>query len=329
MTENVCVIGSNSFSGANFCRHLANNGHQVLAVSRSTPPVDALLPYKWEHQNSIQFQQVDLNHDLDVLFSQLDKFKPSMIFNFAAQSMVGQSWDYPEHWFHTNGTTFSKLINRLKNVDYLERYLHVSTPEVYGSTDGFIKENQPFFPTTPYAISRSSGDFLVDAYHRAYDFPVITTRAANVYGEGQPLYRIIPKTIMSILLGKKLPLHGGGTSRRSFIHMDDVSNATYQLVNHGKLGEGYHISTKRIVSIRELVEMLCEIMKVDFHQQVDISEERLGKDDAYLLNSEKIRSELNWQDKIELEKGLEQTVSWVKDNFEVLRDIPMQYQHKE
>ena len=329
MSDVICVIGSNSFSGASFCRYLLDKGHRVLALSRSAEPITPLLPYKWTEYSGLTFRQVDLNHHLSELDALLNKYRPATIYNFAAQSMVGQSWDYPEHWFQTNTVAFSKLLNCLKGKDFLEKYVHVSTPEVYGSTSGFIDESQRFHPTTPYAISRAAGDQMVDAYYRAFGFPAVTTRAANVYGPGQQLYRIIPKTILSILMGNKLPLHGGGVSRRSFIHIDDVSEATYQIANAGQTGETYHISTDRIVSIRELVEMLCTLLNADFEQTVKISEDRIGKDDAYLLRTEKISTSLGWQPHVSLESGLQQTIEWVKQNLDQLRQQPAQYQHKE
>lgn len=329
MSSKICVIGSNSFSGASFCKYLLERGHEVVALSRSSEPVDALLPYKWCESNQVHFHQLDLNKNLLEIDSLLNSVKPSIIYNFAAQSMVGQSWDYPEHWFQTNTVAFSKLINILKSTDYLERYVHVTTPEVYGSTDGFIDENQPFNPTTPYAISRAAGDNVVNAYYRAFDFPFVATRAANVYGEGQQLYRIIPKTILSILLGKTLPLHGGGVSRRSFIHIDDVSSATFQIANNGQIGNTYHISTDRIVSIRELVELLCTMLNADFEKQVEVGPERIGKDDAYLLNCNKLKSNLTWQDQVSLENGLQRTINWVKSNYDVLSNLSLQYEHKE
>ena len=97
---------------------------------------------------------------------------------------------------------------------------------------------------------------MIDVYMKQFDFPVIMTRAANVYGPGQQLYRIIPKTIFRLLSNRKLELHGGGLSTRSFIYMEDVAEATWQLSINGKLGECYHISTNELISIRDLVELI-------------------------------------------------------------------------
>jgi dTDP-glucose 4,6-dehydratase len=161
-----------------------------------------------------------------------------------------------------------------------------------------------------------------------HKFPVLFTRAANVYGEGQQLYRIIPRTILFALLGKILPLHGGGHSTRSFIHIDDVSSATQLIADKGTLGEIYHISTERMITICALVEMICDMLQVPFEQVCEVTEDRLGKDAAYLLDTKKIRSELTWQDQVSLENGLERTIVWVKQYLDDLKHLPDSYIHK-
>lgn len=324
----VLVLGSNSFSGASFCSHLLQQEQEVIAVSRSKEPIDALLPYSWLNSKQLQFHQLDLNHHLADIEALLDKHKIEKVYNFAAQSMVGQSWEKPEDWFMTNAVSSVKFHNVLRNKDFLQRYIHISTPEVYGSCEGLVEESRNYYPSTPYAVSRAAGDMSLHNFSDVYDFPVVFTRAANVYGPGQQLYRIIPRTIMYALMNKKLQLHGGGTSTRSFIHIDDVSSATHMIAEQGNNGEIYHISTERMVTIRQLVEMICEMMDIEFHQLCEVSEDRLGKDAAYLLDTKKLRSELSWQDKISLENGLEQTISWVKQNFDALSNTPLNYIHK-
>jgi len=166
------------------------------------------------------------------------------------------------------------------------------------------------------------------AYFEAYQLPVVMTRAANVYGAGQQLYRIIPKTILSILSGQKLPLHGGGYSERSFIHINDVSSATWQIAKQSKAGEIFHIATESTVSIRELVQLLCVRLGVEFADTVNETEDRVGKDAAYLLSSQKLRQEFAWQDQISLDDGLSQVIHWIKDNLAQLQELTWVYQHK-
>jgi len=323
------VIGSSSFSGASFVKHLLSLGHKVLGASRSSKVNEVFLPYKWiEQKENFEFKQVNLNYDLDKLIKWVKKEKPSYIINFAAQGMVAQSWESPEDWYQTNILSQVKLHDKLRKLDFLEKYVHVTTPEVYGSTEGWIKENFNFSPSTPYAVSRASCDLHLKSFFHAYDFPVIFTRAANVYGPGQQLYRIVPRTILFSLLGKKLQLHGGGVSIRSFIHIEDVADATLKIALNGSIGETYHISTNSTVSIKSLVEKICNLIKVDYEDLVEETAERLGKDQSYLLKSDKLRKQLNWNDNINLKQGLNKTVSWVKDNLTTLKSLPFDYVHR-
>ena len=229
MPEKIIVIGSNSFSGASFVSFALAQGYEVIGLSRSAEPNDVFLPYKFNGKN-IEFHQLDLNHDLDKIMTLVDSKKPEYVVNFSAQSMVAQSWDHPDHWFTTNVVSTVKFHDRLRHCDFLKKYVHISTPEVYGSCQGYIKENNSYYPSTPYAVSRAAADMSLHTFFNSYNFPVVFTRAANVYGPGQQLYRIIPRTILFIKMGKKLQLHGGGTSERSFIHMRDVSDATLRIL---------------------------------------------------------------------------------------------------
>jgi dTDP-glucose 4,6-dehydratase len=326
--ETVFVIGSNSFSGASFVDFALQQGVKVIGTSRSEEPIPAMLPYKWREHSNFAFHKLDLNKDLDGIEALLHSVKPKHVVNFAAQSMVGESWKTPEDWFMTNVVSTVKLHDALRKCNFLERYVHVSTPEVYGSCSGFVDENFPFNPSTPYAVSRAAADMSLRTFRAAYDFPVVTTRAANVYGPGQQLYRIIPRTILFILLGRKLQLHGGGVSTRSFIHMSDVSDATWRIMLKGNNGDTYHISTSEVVSIKELVERICQKLGVNFDDHVEVVGERMGKDSAYHLDSTKLRTELGWSDHVTLDAGLDECIAWVRNNFEALKASSYDYSHK-
>jgi dTDP-glucose 4,6-dehydratase len=325
----VLVIGSNSFSGASFVDHLLQQGESVLGTSRSPEPHRAFLPYRWHGKDArFTFYNYDLNRHLDEIMALVQGERPAVVVNFAAQSMVAESWKNPDHWFMTNVVSTVRLHERLRQCDFLDRYVHVTTPEVYGSTSGFIKEDTPFNPSTPYAVSRAAADMSLRTFFDAYQFPVVFTRAANVYGPGQQLYRIIPRTILFVLLGRRLQLHGGGHSRRSFIHMQDVSNATWRIAREGKPGETYHISTNEIVTIRELVERICAKLGADFSRSVEVVGERLGKDAAYMLNSTKLRETLGWRDEVSLDPGRDECIAWVRSNLDALKAQPFDYVHK-
>ena len=330
MSKCFLVIGSNSFSGAQFIKYLLEYGNIVIGVSRSNEINDVYLPYKEEVSNkNFKFYPIDINQQLAQLVEILNDFKPEYIVNFAAQGMVAQSWETPQDWYQTNVVGQVKLHDQLRKLKFINKYVHVTTPEAYGSTNGWIKESFNFAPSTPYAVSRAACDLHLMSFFKAYNFPVVFTRAANVYGPGQQLYRIIPRTMLYARLGKKMKLHGGGLSTRSFIHMDDVSAATFKIALNGIAGESYHISTNDTITIRGLVEKICELTNTNFTELVEVSEDRLGKDQAYLLDSGKLRENFSWQDKINLEQGLTDTLSWVDTNLEILKSLPADYIHKQ
>lgn len=326
--DTVFVVGSNSFSGASFVDFALNKGVRVIGISRSVQPISAFLPYKWHTRENFAFHQLDLNKDLSAIVSLIREVKPAHVLNFAAQSMVGESWANPGDWFMTNAVSTIKFHDELRKCDFLKRYVHISTPEVYGSCSGFVKENFPFNPSTPYAVSRATADMSLKTFSETYNFPVVTTRAANVYGPGQQLYRIIPRTILYILLGRKLQLHGGGASTRSFIHIRDVSDATWRIMIGGTNGGTYHISTKDVISIRDLVAQICTRLDVRFEDHVEVVGERLGKDSAYHLESSKVRLDLGWQDQISFDQGLGECIAWVRSNFDALKASDFDYIHK-
>lgn len=326
----VLVIGSNSISGATFVDHCLASGDSVVGVSRSPEYDDVFLPY---HKNpardqKMRFVQLDLNKDLDNLEAILYEFQPEYVANFAAQSMVGESWQNPEDWYQTNVIANILFHERLRKLSFLNKYLHVSTPEVYGTCSGSVKEHRHYDPSTPYATSRAATDMSLWNYFKVYNFPVVYTRSANVYGPGQQLYRIIPKTIVSFLSNKKVPLHGGGVSVRSFIHASDVSAGTRQALLKGEAGDIFHFSTKETISIRDLVYKIASKLNVSFEDLVEVSGDRLGKDQAYLLNSEFANSKLGWTPQVSLEQGLEEMISWGQNNLKYLQNCSWQYSHK-
>ena len=324
----IFVVGSNSFSGASFADYALRQGARVIGISRSAEPATAFLPYKWHNHDGFKFKQLDLNKDLPAIRDLLREVKPAYVVNYAAQSMVGESWVNPGDWFLTNAVSTVKFHDELRKCDFLRRYVHITTPEVYGSCSGFVNEEFPLNPSTPYAVSRAAADMSLKTFRSAYGFPVVSTRASNVYGPGQQLYRIIPRTILYILLGRKLQLHGGGVSTRSFIHMRDVAHATWRIMLNGNNGHTYHISTDEIVSIRDLVGRICQKLDVRFADHVEVVGERLGKDSAYHLDSSKLRGELGWTDCIALDQGLDECIAWVRQHFDALQEQPFDYQHK-
>ena len=330
--KRIFVIGSNSFSGASFVSHCLSEGWEVIGTSRSPEAHPVFLPYRWQRTTDelarFRFEQLDLNLHTNELLDAIANFGAPYVVNFAAQSMVAESWEHPDHWYQTNVVANVRLHDGLRKMSGLKKYVHVSTPEVYGSCSGNVREDAPFNPSTPYAASRAACDLHLQTFIRQYNFPAVFTRAANVFGPGQQLYRIVPRTLLFLALGQKLQLHGGGHSVRSFIHIDDVSDGTLRAALSGEPGDVFHLSTKRTISIRDLVALMCDQAGVRFEDFAEIVADRPGKDSAYLLDASLARTKLGWQDRVSLEEGIEDAKRWIDSNLETLREQPKNYIHK-
>jgi dTDP-glucose 4,6-dehydratase len=332
MSDRLAVIGCNSFSGSHFLRHALEQGCEVLGISRSPEPAAAFWPLAWPGGEGLRprfrFVQADLNEDLSRVRKAVTAFRPASVVNFAALGMVAESWQFPADYYRTNVGAQVALHEFLRGLPDLQRYVHVSTPEVYGHTDGEIDETAPMNPSTPYAASRAACDLHLATFQREYGFPVIWTRAANVFGPGQQPYRIVPRTLLALRLGRQVPLHGGGTSRRSFIHIRDVCRATLDIARRSPPGERFHISTPHMISVRDLVRTMCDMTGGSFDRLVDIAPERPGKDPTYQLNSERLRRTLGWRDEVSLLDGLRETLAWIDANLSTLQDLPVEYAHR-
>ena len=325
----VVVIGGNSFSGSNTIRALLEKDFEVLSIGRSEEIDGPFNPYrKFVKRSNFKFVSGRLNSGVEPMAVEIADFKPKIIFNFAAQSMVGESWKTPEDWYEANVVGIAKLANELSRVASIEKFIQFTTPEVYGSTDDWIKESFDFNPTTPYAVSRAAGDFHLKCMFETLGFPVIFTRAANIYGPGQKLYRIVPRAILATYSGEKMPLQGGGLSIRSFIHIDDAVNGLLRIAENGVIGDSYHISTDELISIIGLIELIAKKRNIAVSDFTETVPDRPGKDQAYKLDSSHIRKTLEWKDSISLSQGVDRTISWIEDNMDLLLQFPTSYQHK-
>jgi dTDP-glucose 4,6-dehydratase len=324
------VIGSNSFSGGWMVDTLISRcpKSKVIGISRSPEQSDLFLPYKNHDHKNFSFCQMDINKDTKRVFELLEEFKPDHVINYAAQGEVGTSWKYPEQWFETNAVGIVKITNYLKDKKWLKRYVHISTPEVYGSCEGNIDETSPLNPSTPYAASKAAGDLFIFTLIKQYGFPAILIRPTNVYGKHQQLYRIIPRTLICLKTGKKVQLHGGGKAVKSYIHIKDVCDGILSAVTNGKPGSVYHLSPDSSISIKELVELLCEKTGHDHETSVEAVDERPGQDAAYIIDSSKARKELSWKPMIGLSDGIDEMISWVNENYEKIMKEPLDYEYK-
>lgn len=331
MTDRIVVLASNSFSGAWFVRYCLERGAEVLGVSRSSEANPIFLPYAElpdAERGRFRFLQGDLNHDLDAIVEAIRDFEPHYVVDYAGQGMVAPSWEQPHQWYQTNLVAKVQLHDALRKLDSLVKYVRFSTPEVYGSTDGEIDESAPLRPSTPYAVSHAAVDMSLRTYHERWDFPVAMTRASNVYGPHQQLYRIVPRSMIYARLGRRLRLDGGGKSVRNFVYIEDACEAVWRVMKRAPAGSIYHVASTEYVSIRELVESICVSAGVPFETLVEIGPDRPGKDQAYFLSTDRIARELDWRGETRLEVGLARAFAWVDQHLDEIQGLSLEYVHQ-
>ena len=215
--KKVVVIGSNSFSGSHFINQLLEYTTQdIIGVSRSPEYNPIFLPYRASNSEHFKFYQFDFNRDLDEILGLIQEENATKVVNFAAQGMVGQSWENPLHWYRTNTEAVIALAERLRRIPNLKRFLQISTPEVYGSCNN-VREDEIPNPSSPYANSKLAADIHLKLMNQQFNFPVVFARSTNVYGPCQQLSKIIPLSVIKIKKGERINLQGGGKAVKSYI----------------------------------------------------------------------------------------------------------------
>ena len=329
--DKIILFGSNSFAGRSFVKYCLKKKYHVTATSRSSEVKRKFRIYdSLANKNNFKYIKFDINDytQRKNIFNYITKNKIKKIVDFSSQSMVGESWEKPEDWIHTNCHGKLKLIESLLNLKHQIKFIRISTPEVYGNNNHSILENDKFSPSTPYAVTQATADYFFNIYSKFKNLNVINLKFANFYGPGQQLYRIIPKTIMYILLKKELEIHGNGSSIRSFIFPDDFCTSIINAFKYGKKGQTYNISSAEIVTIKNLVKKICKKMDYPFTKLVYFSKDRLAKDQKYLLNSKKAKKYLSWKNLTSLSKGLNETIKWYQKNQSSLKNESFKYNHK-
>jgi len=323
------VLAGTCFTGSHFVNHLLENTQCSVAVtSRSGDTNPCFLPYLYQKKRSdrLSTHPIDVNEDMEKLFAICDEFQPDVVVNYAAQAEVRNSWKWPIEWYRVNCMSVVRLSEFLKAKSYFKRYVAISTPEVYGATGDNIKECHHYHPSTPYAASKLAGDAHLFALCKHDNFPVVFTRAANLYGIHQQLYRIIPRTIIYLKLGKTIQLHGGGKTRRAFIHARDVADLTHRAITDGENGRVYHIAPENEVrSIAEIVKFICDIMGYDFSKSVELIDENFGQDSLFSMDAARAREELGWSPQVTFENGVRETIEWIDKNWDFIQHQELNY----
>ena len=322
------VIGSNCFTGSHFVSALLDSAeNEVIAISRSNEPAPLFRAYLNCDLTQYRFYQIDIVKEFQRLRDLLQRERPEYVINVAALSEVGQSNFSPIEYYDINTSAVVRLVNYLREANWLRCYVHISSAEIYGSCDTAINEDQRFNPSTPYAASKAAGDMHIASVMRQFGFPALTIRSTNVYGARQQLFKIIPRTAIYGKSGRRLMLHGGGVAMKSFIHISDVVSGMMAAIKRDKKGV-FHFSSPSETTVAEIVELVCDKLSLRYEDVTEVVEERLGQDQRYWLDCSKARTELNWRPEISLDAGIRETVSWVESNWHLIKSFPLEYQHK-
>lgn len=266
-----------------------------------------------------------LTYELDLLLELLDRERPEVIINFAAQGEGAVSWTHSWRFFETNSMGLARLAEELGKRDWFERFIQIGTSELYGSVDHAATEDDPIVPTSPYAASKAAFDMYLISVHRFLDFPMNIIRPSNAYCPGQLLHRVVPKAVLCGLTGRKLPLHGGGRAEKSYIHARDLARAIHLVAEKAPPGKVYNAGPAEPTSIRRVVELTAEALGMPFEDLCEVTGDRLGQDSRYWLDSSAIKDDVGWEPEIGWEEGLAEMVAWGRKYLDVLKDWPTDY----
>lgn len=322
------VIGSNCFTGSHIVDALLEDqSNQVIGISRSPEYKDFFLPYKRWQNPPFRFHRINLVRQFDEAVQLLERVNPQVVINVAALSEVALSYERPAEYFETNTLAVIRLCNYLRTCSDLERYVHISSAEIFGSCAEPVKEDAPFRPSTPYAVSKAAADMYLNTLLQNFNFPVTITRSTNVYGRHQQLYKIIPRTVIYLKLGKTIELHGGGKAMKSFVHIRDAVRGVMLAIEHRRPGT-YHFTVASDQTVADIVRQICTWMGYDFESATRVVGERLGQDPRYWLDCSKAKRELGWTPQAPFEQGVREVIEWIESNRAAIRQEPLVYIHK-
>lgn len=309
------VTGAAGFIGSHFVRHWLGKHPDDTVVA-----LDALT-YAGTETNLADvadrsvFVQGDIG-DGPLVERLLTEHGVDLVVNFAAESHNSLAILDPARFFRTNVLGTQALLEASRRVG-VERFHHISTCEVYGDlaldTDEEFTETSPYRPRTPYNAAKAGADHAVRAYHETFDLPVTITNCANNYGSHQFPEKVIPLFTTRALDGKPLPVYASSDNRREWIHVVDHCEAIETVLFKGRPGETYHVGTGVEASVEQIADHVLDELGLP-HSLKETVPDRPGHDRRYLLDSDKIRTELGWEPKVPFEKGIKETIRWYADN---------------
>lgn len=303
------ITGGAGFIGCNFVHQMIEKQDNDLVIFDKLTYA-ANPRYLDDVKDKIEFVKGDIGD-----FEAVKKVMKDcdMVVNFAAETHVDRSIEDPGVFVKTDVIGTYNLLESVRKYD-IERYLQISTDEVYGSIDnGSFNEKSNIDPSSPYSASKAGADVLVSAYYKTYDVPVIITRSSNNFGPYQFPEKLIPLFILNAMNNKNLPVYGDGKNVRDWIYAPDNCAGVYTALIKGKLGEVYNIGGGNEKNNLEITKLILEILEKP-ESLITFVDDRLGHDRRYSLDSSKIMK-LGWKPEWNFEDALTETINWYKENL--------------
>ncbi|MBD2463114.1 dTDP-glucose 4,6-dehydratase [Oscillatoria sp. FACHB-1407] len=328
----ILITGGAGFIGSNFVHYWCNHypGDRVIVLDALTYAGNLNNLTDLDTRPNFRFVKGNIC-DRPLVSQLLTEEAIDTVVHFAAESHVDRSILGPDAFIQTNVVGTFTLLESFRH-HWVERgkpegdrFLHISTDEVYGSlgsTDSAFNERTAYAPNSPYSASKAGSDHLVRAYFHTYGMPTLITNCSNNYGPYHFPEKLIPLMCINILLGKPLPVYGDGQNIRDWLYVEDHCSALDRVLHHSPPGETYTIGGNNEVKNIDLVTMICNLMdelspELPVHpakQLITFVKDRPGHDRRYAIDSTKLRTQLNWQPSVTLEEGLRRTVQWYLTN---------------
>jgi dTDP-glucose 4,6-dehydratase len=309
---NLLICGGAGFIGSTFIKnYLSNNTHSkitnidVLTIGSNLKNLKTV-----ENNPNYKFIKDDIRNESKI--NELVK-DADVVVNFAAESHVDRSIANPKPFLETNILGVFAILESIRKYD--KRFIHVSTDEIYGDTQGkstFNEESQ-INPSNPYSATKAAADHLVASYYRTYGINCITTRCTNNFGPNQFPEKLIPKTIIRSIKDLKVPLYGNGEQIRSWIYVNDHVQAIELLISKGQAGQVYNITAYEEITNKTIVEKILNILGKS-HNMIEYVGDRPGHDKRYSIDCSKIENQIGWKSKFEFDDALKHTVEWYVQN---------------
>jgi dTDP-glucose 4,6-dehydratase len=329
--KKIIITGGSGFIGSNLVKYFLKKNYLVINIDKLSYSGNNY-NLKFINKKNYIFIRSDINNK-KIIYKTIKKYKPTVIFNLAAETHVDRSIDSPEPFIHSN---INGVFNLLETIRFYNKkskikvkLIHVSTDEVYGDITNKSKradENYPYKPSSPYAASKASADHLVKSYVRTYNFPAIISNCSNNYGPGQFPEKLIPKLIFNILKNKPLPIYGRGINSREWIFVEDHCRALEVLSLRGKIGENYNIGSNKNLTNIEITKLIISIMKkklpkINKKIKIKFVKDRPGHDIRYALNSNKIYKQFKWKSTTKIINGITKTIEWYVANLQYFNSV--------